>query len=686
MAARASFMSATSPLWCPPLLESIVGLVPPSAPPGQPPAPNTQAAEIDRLRARIAQLEEEVQAGREAEEMLRGVFATVPAIIVQYDRAGRIKSLSRMQPGFDRDKVIGTMFSDYVPANQVGVIKGAMDRAWKTGQPQHYEIQGDGPNGAPAYYQSYLAAVRDRDGVMGIMLVAIDVTAQRSQALALKQSESMLQLALEVTGMGLWVQDLATKEVTWNDNAHRIFGHARPLDAETYINTLAHPDDRALLQREYDKTLEAGRVYTPPHRIVRPDGSVRWVASVRQVVSDEHGRPTNLIGGTQDITEQYESELRQRHAQRMEAVGELTAGIAHNFNNMLAAIVPALDLMTPALPQGLAPLADGAMKAASRATAMVRQLMTFAGKRIVPAQPIKASEAVNRALAMCQTLFEQQIILKVHQHEDLTLFLGPSDLEQALVNVLLNARDALLDSPHPERRIDIHIGRFEGEPSDGYRVCGSRGVYGHIAISDTGMGMTEDVRVRVFEPFFTTKEVGRGTGLGLAMAYAVVNQAGGCVTCRSGPGRGTTFELFLPLSSALVAAEPTAVPLEVNPKNTNRIVLVVEDEDTVAAATVTVLRQNGLQVHHAKSLDEALRLAAAHPQTDLVMLDRSLPGGPADKIVADLRRLLPHARIAFFTGQDLSETEAHLVDAVLLKPLAASELLAYAHAPRTVRH
>ena len=222
----------------------------------------------------------------------------------------------------------------------------------------------------------------------------------------------MLQLALESTGTGLWVQDLATDQVTWNDHAHRIFGCVRPLTAHEYTNTLVHPEDRPILQREMAKPLQAGRFQTAPHRIVRPDGSVRWVSTVRQVLSDAQGCPTHLIGGTQDVTEQHELEVRTRHAQRMEAVGQLTAGIAHNFNNMLAAIVPSLDLMAPALPADLLSLAEGAQEAAARATAMVRQLMTFAGKRTVPPRLTRVSEVVHRSLKICKTLFESTIELR----------------------------------------------------------------------------------------------------------------------------------------------------------------------------------------------------------------------------------------------------------------------------------
>lgn len=635
-----------------------------------------QAEEIKALRARIVALEEEVQAGLEAEEMLKGVFAAVPAFVVRYGHDYRIKSISRLQPGFDRDGVVGTHFFDYVPPAHRAVAQAAIERAWQTGLPQHYEIEGAGPNGKPAFYESYVAPVRDRDGSLGIMLVAIDVTAQRAQSEALRQSESMLQLALESTGMGLWVQDLTTNQVTWNENAFRIFGRDRPLNAQEYMNSLVHPDDRPIVQREMAKPLVAGRFHTAPHRIVRPDGSVRWVATIRQVLCDEEGRPTNMIGGTQDITEQHEMELRARHAQRMEAVGQLTAGIAHNFNNMLAAIVPALDLMTPALPQTLSSIAEGAKESASRATSMVRQLMTFAGKRTVPARLTRTSEVVHRSLAMCQTLFEKNIVLQVIEHDDVGVFLGPSDLEQALINVFLNARDAVLASSRPQKIVTISTSRFVGQPSDGQRACLPEGSFAKIQIADNGTGMNPEVRARVFEPFFTTKEVGRGTGLGLAMVYAVVTQAGGCVLCHSDAGRGTEVVLYLPEAKAPVVAMPAA-PTQLVVAPANRIVLVVEDEETVATATLAVLRKSGVQAHRAAGLVEALELARSQPDAHLVLLDRSMPGGPADKIVPDLRRLLPKARIVFFTGEDLSPEEAQQVDAVLLKPMSARELLAF---------
>jgi CheY-like chemotaxis protein len=264
----------------------------------------------------------------------------------------------------------------------------------------------------------------------------------------------------------------------------------------------------------------------------------------------------------------------------------------------------------------------------------------------------------------------------VNEHDDVSVFLGPSDLEQALINVLLNARDAVLASSRTEKVVTISTSRFVGRPSDGQRSCLNEGTFAKIEIADTGSGMTDAVRARVFEPFFTTKEVGCGTGLGLAMVYAVVTQAGGCALCHSHIGRGTQVVLYLPETKAAAVAVPSA-PTTSELSLGKRLILVVEDEETVAEATLAVLRKSGMEAHRAAGLAEALELARSHPEAHLVLLDRSMPGGPADKIVGDLRRLLPKARIVFFTGEDLSPQEAQQVDAVLLKPMAARALLAF---------
>ncbi|MCG5055407.1 MAG: PAS domain S-box protein [Myxococcales bacterium] len=634
-----------------------------------------------RLLERIAQLEAQLHAAHqareeatEAEELLKGLFAAVPAFIIRYDADYRLKAISRMQPGFDRAQVLGTNFFDYMPPEHHSVAREAVERCLATGEPQRYQVSGMGPHGQPADYESYVAPVKDADGSTGFVLVAIDVTSQNAQALALRKSESMLDLALEAAGVALWAVELRSQRVTWNDHAFQLFGHPEALLPGDYARLLVHPDDQASVLADMQRPLLPGRFAGPPHRIIRPDGELRWVSTIRDVLCDERGQPTHIIGGTMDVTQQHEREMRARGAQRMEAMGQLTAGIAHNFNNMLAAIVPALDLMRPVIPSDLDGIAAGAQKAAARATEMVRQLMTFAGKRNETPRAVSVALVVSRSLEICRNAFERHVSLSVEVLDDVDVFVAAADLEQAVVNLLINARDAVLASSRIDKRVLVRVRRVEATPTPDEPPSVS--LYACIEVEDNGVGMTPEVQAHIFEPFFTTKDVGRGTGLGLALAHAVVKQAGGCTGCRSAPGEGTQLSFYLPAVEATLHdgermdRGDSAVSLGI------RDVLVVDDEDDVAAATAALLQRHGLRVWRASTLAQALDLARELPSIELVLLDRSMPGGPADLILPDLRKHLPRARVLFFTGQDLDADQAALVDGVVFKPVNDQALLA----------
>jgi CheY-like chemotaxis protein len=245
------------------------------------------------------------------------------------------------------------------------------------------------------------------------------------------------------------------------------------------------------------------------------------------------------------------------------------------------------------------------------------------------------------------------------------------EIEQVLVNLLLNARDAVQAAGRERGHVRVHV-KADGcelpalAPED-VRPAAT------IEISDDGVGMSEEVRSRAFEPFFTTKPIGRGTGLGLTTSYAIVRDHQGTLTCRSVPGAGTTFTVTLPLAheplpaSAKHAREPHARGL---------CALIVDDEGAVRAAVGEVLAEAGLRVLGAGGGAEALALLAQHSEVDVVLLDRSMPGGAGETFVPRMREIAPRARILFFTGQMLEPQIAALADGVVHKPVENSELLA----------
>lgn len=408
------------------------------------------------------------------------------------------------------------------------------------------------------------------------------------------------------------------------------------------------------------------------HRIVRPDGGVRWMMSSGDVIR-EGEKVVCVIGCNVDITEHHALEEQMRHAQKLEATGRLTAGIAHNFNNLLAAIVPTLELLTRVAPPSHQDILLEASHAARRAAELVTGLMTFAGQRRAHTRQAESITAlVEQAVRICRTAVDQRVQLVVQLPESpLWIECDAGAIEQVLLNLMLNARDALHEAGEREElRVVLDVSEVGEAPS------GVQGRFARISVTDNGAGMSEEVKRQAFEPFFTTKPIGHGTGLGLSTSYAIVHEHGGSIELESELGRGTRFALYLPLLAELDrkrAAQP-----EVNAVAVRRHVLLVEDEVSVSPVTTRLLEAAGHRVTVASGTGEALaRMGQQTPLgAEVVLLDRSMPDGPGEAIIPQLRRFLPGARILLFTGQDVEPEVAALADGVLSKPVKGSDLLA----------
>jgi two-component system cell cycle sensor histidine kinase/response regulator CckA len=311
--------------------------------------------------------------------------------------------------------------------------------------------------------------------------------------------------------------------------------------------TALHPDDRARVIGAARTFSSHGVLQDLEVRVVLPHGTTRWLlASGRRAIRENTGAVA-LIGSLFDVTERRRLEEQLRQAQKMEAIGELTAGIAHNFNNLLTAIISGIQLAIakPGPLQG--EWLRDAEYGARRAAELVQELMLFArhGKS-APRSPVDVRELLSRTVSMCRATFDGGLAIELVDSPTASTVDGQgSQLEQVFLNICFNARDALdvLDaSATKDRRLRIELDAVLDE------AAASDLGWLRIRFSDNGAGMSDDVRARIFEPFFTTKETGRGTGLGLASAYAIVSDHGGKLLCESTLGVGTTFTVLLPAS------------------------------------------------------------------------------------------------------------------------------------------
>jgi CheY-like chemotaxis protein len=335
---------------------------------------------------------------------------------------------------------------------------------------------------------------------------------------------------------------------------------------------------------------------------------------------------------------------------------------------MLMVILPSLELLRSVVPTTHAPIVRDASDAAQRAAAMVRQLMSFAGQRRsgrVQAQSV--GDMVRAAVRMCRSTFDRHIELAVTVADVTpTISCDPGGVEQVLMNVLLNARDAVMDAGRSVPKIEVEVDNLVvdvppiADPTPGRYV--------RIQVSDDGAGMPDAVREKIFEPFFTTKGLAGGTGLGLASSYAIVRAHGGWIDCESTVGVGTRLSIMLPARAQPHSeSQPSPEEVEAPASQPGRCVLVVDDEDAVRRLVCTALEGGGYQALAASSAKEAL---------ELVLLDRSMPGAPGHTLPPLLRQELPGCKIVYFTGQAVSAEERAEVDDVVAKPVTMEALLA----------
>jgi two-component system cell cycle sensor histidine kinase/response regulator CckA len=513
-----------------------------------------------------------------------------------------------------------------------------------------------------------VAQLRERTAELEIRVERAEHELQESRA----ESEEKVRMAVDAAGVGLWTWDPARDELVWDAALSAIFGWP----AGTYPTTrdgyfaLIHPDDRERAAVRLADGMTAGR-WEDEYRVFRADGAVRWVMAKKSILRD--GERTRVIGAVIDVTERRERDEKLRQAQKLEAVGQLTAGIAHNFNNMLMGVIPNLDLARRRAPAELLPLLESASHSARRAADLVSQLMTYAGRNRPAVQVAEDVTAlVWRAVDLCRTTFDRRIAFDETYHPGAGARVDASQIEQAVLNVLINARDALESTQVAVPRISVSIAIVRAGASE---LAGHDGDHVVLRIGDNGKGMDAATVAHVYEPFFTTKDVGKGTGLGLATTHAIVREHGGFITCESVRGEGTTFRLYLPYEVVVPRTEPPVH--ERAPLRGTETVLVVDDEPGIRHVVSLMLRSAGYVAREAASGSEALALLgdrALAAEVALVLLDVSMPGLPRGEIRSRLRELT-RARLVYFTGNALDPADAEAADAVLQKPVTADRLL-----------
>ena len=491
------------------------------------------------------------------------------------------------------------------------------------------------------YEASHVYSAREQQ-LLEIVAGQVGILIERSRAAeAVRRSEERFRTLATTTSDVIYDWEPAARREWWSENITSILGY-RPdeihFDDDAW-EALLHEEDRVRVSASY-AAAAAGTVtsWREEYRLRRRDGSYAWVLDRARLERDAAGRVTRVIGAMLDITSLREarealrrSEDQLRQAAKMEAVGRLAGGVAHDFNNLLTSVLGHADLALGALEPGH-PLLDDLQEikaAGTRAAALTQQLLAFSRKQLLEPRVLDLNAVVSGTIKMLRRTIGEDVTLVTRLAPDLGhVRADPVQMEQVLINLAVNARDAMPDG-----------GRLVIETTN-VRLAAGPGV--RIRVQDNGLGMSEEVRRHAFEPFFTTKEVGKGTGLGLATAYGIVEQSGGTITVASEVGHGTTFLIDLP------QVGPEDPPLPAHPiaelPAGSETVLVVEDEEAVRNLTRRVLEQHGYVVLSAPSGESALELARAHAgPIHLLLTDVVMPGisGPrlAEILLAERKGL-----------------------------------------------
>ena len=481
-----------------------------------------------------------------------------------------------------------------------------------------------------------------------------DVTERNRAQSALRASEEQYRLLFEGNPHPMWIYDqttLAFLEV--NRAAVRHYGYSRSEFLAMTIRDIRPPEDVAVLEQYRADTLR-GETETPG-----PAGTSRiWnhrkrngeVIQVEITVSplDFQGRDARLVLVT-DVSEKRQLEARVQQSQKMETVGRLAGGVAHDFNNLLGVIVGYGELLERRLPDDprLHKYVRDILAAAERASGLTRQLLAFSRRQVLQLRLVDLNHTVAEMDSMLRRVIGEDIELVTHLQERLgCIKADPGQLEQILMNLAVNARDAMpRGGTLTIATADVALAGEDGSAGAGLR----RGAYVCLTVADTGHGMTAEVRERLFEPFFTTKEAGRGTGLGLATVHGIVSQSGGQITVESTPGAGATFKVFLPVWEE----PPSMAPVTRGASESltgSETVLLVEDETSLRDIVCQSLEASGYRVLSAASGAEALALNRAESRVDLLITDVVMPGMGGRHLAESLTSERPGLRVLYMSG------------------------------------
>ncbi len=560
--------------------------------------------------------------------------------------------------GYAYGELIGRSFRHNHTAETIPRINEFYNRVFMTGMPEFlmdYEVIRK--DGAKRIHQANVALIRDTSGKpIGFRVLARDVTERKKVEDDLRKSEEKYRTILESIEDMYIENDLWGNALFVNDAGCRIMRYSRDELIGTNYRRFYSPAVARRLKEVYNRILKTGK---PEHfldyEVISRDGSVRILQSNIGLMRDATGKAIGFRTLARDVTERKKAELERARieeqllqAKKMESVGRLAGGVAHDFNNMLTVILGYAELIRSRLHQNDPVLADlkEIEKAAGRSRDLTRQLLAFSRKEIIAPRTVDLNLLIVDAKKTIPRLIGEDIELKFYPGNDLwKIRFDPSQIEHVLINLAANARDAMPSGGRLTIETEnVHLNEAYCRLHPGFIA----GFYVMLGVSDDGIGMDKETAEHIFEPFFTTKETGKGTGLGLATVYGIITQNGGFIHVYSEPGKGTTFKMYIPRSDEKMQ-EPE-IDEETSISVGEGTVLLVEDDDMVRKMTAEMLEAIGYTAISTGNPKEALSIIEKDTPIHLVITDVVMPIMSGKELGERIEAIRPGTKVLFMSG------------------------------------
>ncbi len=612
----------------------------------------------DQNRALKAQVEERKRSEaslQKNEVFLKTLIDAIPIPIFYKDKEGNYIGTNKAMQSFwgkPSSQIIGKNISDIFQAPLAKIHSDADEKVLTTGQSIEYECQLTNAQGSVRDAVLTKAPFTDSTGVIGgIIGATIDITEPRQAEAELKKREQLLEEMGSIAKIGGWEHDLLTDTPTWTKEVYRIVGidDSGPVPKHEEYLSYYEPESRKALEEAYSAATTNGESFDLELKCVYAKGRRAWIRIMGQPELKD-GQCVKMIGTMQDITERKKMEAMIQQSQKMESIGNLAGGVAHDYNNMLSVILGYTEMALEKVDKK-GPLYNDLMQvlqAAQRSSDITRQLLAFARRQTIAPKVLDLNNTVTASLKMLNRLIGEDIDLNWQPSANLwPVRIDPIQVDQILANLCVNARDAIPDVG----KITIETANVNFDKE----YCGDHpgfipGNYVMLAVSDNGSGIANEIRDKIFDPFFTTKVMGKGTGLGLSTIYGIVKQNQGFINVYSEPGEGTTVKVYLSRHEGH-AVEVHRDDTSTAPLGRGETILLVEDENRILKLGQTLLEDIGYKVLSTSIPSEAVKLAREHSiEIKLLITDVVMPEMNGRDLSQRLQKFCTNLRTLYMSG------------------------------------